>query len=209
MVFDENINECRAIISSKINISRQDFSPSEQLMLKTIVVETNLLTDIGSIVMEYSLEIIRPHQVYLVYDFDAIRNIFLLSAMTGDRELFESVRPDKHHIIYIYGVPHTEPDMTFFTKFSQMLPRSNDFMQILHNVLCYYGRASWLDKFMLDESSAITGTYYMAVGSGSIYDIELNMKKWGSRIDTEKMIKFVKENNGRNDVISLLSTKFK
>lgn len=209
MLFEKKINDCRTIIRSKINISRNDFSQPEQLMLETIVLETNLLTDIGSIIMEYSLEIIRPHQVYLVYDFDAIRNIFLLSAMTGDRELFEAVRPDKHHIIYIYGVPHTEPDMTFFTKFSQMLPRSNDFMQILHNVLCYYGRASWLDKFMLDESSSITGTYYMAVGSGSIQNIEINMKKWGCRINTEKMIQFVKENNGRDEVVSLLSTKFK
>jgi hypothetical protein len=205
MDFSKEINECYDIIRPIVGQLNSGFSTKEEKKLTIIHEVTQLPFYLNKEVLEYSLEIIRPHQFAEVCDPDVIRNTFLLAAMTENKELFDAVLHKKRNLIYTYQVAHRNPEMKFFTRFGQMLPPANDFVQILHNVLCYQGLSNWLDQFMREEASSITGTYYLAAGKGTVSEIELNIKRWGNRITRTTMLKFASEYGGHQDVLEFLS----
>jgi hypothetical protein len=205
MDFGKEINECYDIISPIAEKLPYGFSSKEKKKLTIICEGTQLPFYLSREVLEYSLEVIRPHQVAEVSDPDAIRNIFLLAAMTENREMFDAAMPQKENLIYTYNTAHSNPEMKFFTRFGQMLPRANAFVQILHNVLCYQGCFSWLNQFMRDEASSITGTYYLAAGKGSVEETKRNITIWGRRISRKAMLAFSEAQGGRPEVLEFLS----
>ena len=205
MDFSKEINECYDIIRPTADQLPSGFSFSEEKKLTIICEETRQPQVICKLILEYSLEIIRPHQLDGVFNPDVIRNTFLLAAMTENKELFDAAMPKKQNLLYTYKVAHNNPEMKFFTRFGQMLPPANDFVQILHNVLCYQGCSSWLDQFMRDEASSITGTYYLAAGKGNIAEIDLNIILWGARINCTAMLEFATLQGGHPDVLTFLA----
>ncbi len=204
MDYTREINECYDIICRSTNLLPLKFSSSELKTLDIINKKTQQPHSISSLILEYALPVLRPHQVSLV-DSDAIRNTFLLAAITNNKPLFDTVTPRKHSLIYTYKVKHTNPEMRFFKRFGLMLQPSNDFIQTLHNVLCYEGLSYWLDQFMRDESSAITGTYYLAAGKGNVYEIKRNVTLYGRRINRKAVLNFAILHRKHPDDLSFLT----
>ena len=207
MNFEKEIHECRSIISSGMGGINSELSPLEIRIYQYIETETKQCASVCDIILKYILEVIRSHQIDLINNQDVIRNTFLLAAMTDNKVLFDSVRHRKRDLISLYQVTYNNPEMTFFTNFETHIPQSNKFLQILHNLLCYQGFASWLDRFMIDEASSRSGTYYLAAGKGSINEIELNIKKWYYGLNIKNMIQFVHSQTCRPEVIALLEGK--
>jgi hypothetical protein len=206
MDFSGDIQECYGILEH-VGFPLFLISNEEKKTCAVIANATQLPSDLSSIVMMFNVCDIKLPLTEPVTNPDVTRNLFLLAALTLNKPLFDAVTPKMQHLLYTYGVPYSNPKMLFFTKFGQRLAPSNDFAQILHNVLCYQGCTSWLNQFLREEASSITGSYYMAAGHGDVEEIIGNLNRWGSRFCTENMLDFVVKHKGRPEVISFLSDK--
>jgi len=153
---------------------------------------------------------IEPCEVLrLSVDKKVLRNISLLAALTNDKPLFDKTLQFQSCLIMTYEVDEDPgvPEMKEFEYSGFQLPPSNFFVQMLHNVVSYMGNSSWLTKFLCDEASQVEGTKYLCSGTGPVDQIDVNLRRWGFKMNVNHLLVQACEGKADIEVCTFLVSK--
>lgn len=135
-----------------------------------------------------------------------IRNIALLAVLEKNEKSWKSVLPFKHFFFVEMLEKEEVPEMKFFRRLPFHIPPRNRFIQLLHNVIAYQG-LPWLNEFLCDEASSVTGTYYMVAGVGPVSSIKFNMSRWSWEFSSDELLLFACKGQANLEVCLFLISK--
>lgn len=158
----------------------------ENVLRKTTLSDSSILE-----ILRYCEVLITPSNAQRFYsDRKIMRNIILYSIMIGEKSLFDVFGHRESCLFIEMDEEEGFPKFKWFRSMPFFMPPRNRFVQIVHNLLCYFNHSDWITKFLRDEASSITGADYLAAGGGSIEELKRLMKRFPTQVKAQRLLEY-------------------
>lgn len=212
--YQVGVSKCIDIVRAKL----QEFGVDHVLETSRFVAEvhkvlsSSMIPELSDLIADYAVLITKQDAVD-IYEFPVywpsirgwMRNLAVVAVALNDLELFRLV---PNSLVFVeMGEKEGVEGFELFRDMPISAPPRIRYGQLLTNLMCYQGNggdSKWITEFFRDETYMVTGTKYMAAGSGPVSAIKSNYRKWNYFMKLESLHKMADCGKKNRDVVLCL-----